>query len=445
MDQTKTETKKPLPPFVEKAKTHIGKYKFLYLYGAFVILLALFAAIGMIIDSNIADLEGAKDPYNAKGQAWNYEPLYNYISTYEAKYQVYLEELEAFKNGLGKEPKEILYTGNAPMDDRIIEAIKNRAEGKATASDEYWLTDGIDLMNSLAIKVYNAKQIPFFSLIQFLILVAASIGMLLIIAKSTGQYNSGFSPFFGSNAVWFTISLASLILVLPAAIYSLFGEAYMWSTILFIGLAFAQTTLVVFGQFALRKQGLSKLFRMVIPTAGSYLFSLIYLLVASGNASGRGAIGGLALLFPEWLVYVIFFIAPLYINAAYLSTGTFMTALLPYAAVGLTFSIAPCVIMTVSSLLYPTILFILGALALLGGAIALVVILVLKYLKGMPIPADLVCEMYEEGAPEITVPEGVIKEKKEKAAKKVEKKAKKNDFAFLDEPETTDDTQNTNV
>ena len=445
MDQTKTKTKKPLPPFIEKAKAHVGKFKYYYLYGAFVILLAIITAVGFIVDSNIADLEDAKPAYNAKGQAWNYEPLYNFINTYEAKYKTYLEEMEAFKNGMGKEPKEIVYSGSAPMDDRIVEAIKNRAEGKATASDEYWLTDGIDMMNSISIKFYNAKQVPFFALFTSLILMAAAIGMLMIIAKSYGQYNTGFAPFLGGNTVWFTISLASLILALPAAIYSLFVKAYTWPVILFVAFAFAQTTQVAFAQFALRKQGASKLLRLLIPTAGSYLFSLVFILVGMANGTEYGTVGALGMMYPELLVYVMLFVAPLFINAAYLSTGTFMSALLPYAAVGLTLSIFPCVIQTVSTVLYPAILFVLGAVALLGGAIALIVILALKYVKGMPIPADITCEMYEEGAPEITMPETVLKAKKEKAEKKVEKKAKKNDFAFLDEPETTDETENTNV
>ncbi|MBR2987672.1 MAG: hypothetical protein IKC63_06605 [Clostridia bacterium] len=445
MDQTKTVNKKPTPPFVEKTKAHVGKFKYYYLYGAFVILLAILAAVSFIIDSNIADLESARDPFNSKGQAWNYEPLYNYIGTYEAKYQQYLIEYEAWINGLGKEPKAIVYSGNAPMDDRIIEAIKNRAEGKATARDEYWLTDGIDMMNSLSIKFYNAKQVGFFSLFQSLVLIGASIAMLIIIAKSYGQYNTGFSPFFGSNPVWFGIGLASLILALPAAIYSLFVEVYTWPTILFIAFAFAQTTLVAFGQFALRKQGASKLLRLIIPTAGSYVFSLVYLLVAMGNGTGKGTVGALAMLFCEPLVYVILFLAPLFINMAYLSTGTFMSAFLPYCVVGITLSIFPSAILTMSTLLYPTVFFIIGIVALLGGAIALGVLLTLKYLKGVPIPADLVCEMYEEGAPEITTPEAVLAAKKEKKEKKVEKKAKKNDFAFLDEPETTDETTNTPV
>ncbi len=455
MDQNVTETKKSLPPFLEKTWTHIKKFKFYYMYGAFVIFLALSAALGLIIDSNIADLSNAREPYNEWGESRVYASLYTFIETYDDKQTEYLKKLDAYNKGEGKPPekKDIpTYAPNplpasatlpAPLADAVVQAVKNRYDGTASSFELWLLDDGVDLLNDLNGMIYNMSKISFFSLFQFLFLLLGAIGMIIIMVKSEGEYNIGFTPFFGSNTPWFVISLTTLCLAGPAAIYALLREEYTWSTALFIAMAFSSTILSAFGQFALRKQGAGKLARLLIPTAGSYVFSLIYFLVGMGNAAEGGTLGALSLIFSDLMAIVVLFIAPLWINAAYLMTGSVMATVLPYVCFGVTFSLFPSVIRTMQSELYAVILFYLALVALVGSAIALIVMLAIKMAKKLPIPADLACEMYEEGAPEITIPEAYLAAKAEKAEKKVEKKAKKNDFAFLDEDEkaeTADDT-----
>ena len=185
------------------------KNKYLYLFAAFVVLLAILTAVSFIIDSNISSLYEADASTNDEDIAWHYNSLYNFINTYDARYQTYLEEFERYEQGLGKKPKEIEFTGDVAMGNRIVQAAKNRAEGVATAMDEFWLTDGIDMLNALSSFVYNQRQAskysstkadkPFFSLIQIIVLFGASIAMLAIIVKMPGRYNLGLSPMFGNN------------------------------------------------------------------------------------------------------------------------------------------------------------------------------------------------------------------------------------------------------
>lgn len=434
------------------------KNKYLYLFAAFVVLLAILTAVSFIIDSNISSLYEADASTNDEDIAWHYNSLYNFINTYDARYQTYLEEFERYEQGLGKKPKEIEFTGDVAMGNRIVKAAKNRAEGVATAMDEFWLTDGIDMLNALSSFVYNQRQTskysstkadkPFFSLIQIIVLFGASIAMLAIIVKMPGRYNLGLSPMFGNNDFWYYLSLGSLILALPCAIYSLFGKSYTWSVVLFICFVFAQVSIAAFGQFTLRKHGMSKLMRFLLPVAGSYAFTLIFFLLGMLNASYYGTLGAMSLFLPKGLVYVILFVAPLWVNAAYIMNGSFMATALPYACFGITFSIFPCVVEMFEKKAYAIVLFYVAALALVGGAIALTIMLLLKLKKQLPYPADVACEMYEEGDPLITVPEGYTAAVKAKKEKKIEKKAAKNDFAFLDEPEKTepvDENQNTPV
>lgn len=434
------------------------KFKYYYLLAAFVVLLALLTGVGFIIDSGVAVLEESNVSVNEDGHSWHYASLYSFIDRIDENYAEYTAALEAYEKGEGKAPNDskITYKGTAAMGQRIAKAALNRAKGEATSTDEFWLTDGIDMLDSIASFVYNEKQVsdyastkkdtPFFSLCQAIVLFGMSIAMIAIMVKSSGNYNLGFTPFFGGNTFWYVLGLASLILAIPTALYSLFGKSFFWPTILLITFITAQTTLVAFAQFTLRKQKVSKLQRLLLPTAASYLFSLIFFLVGMGNASGLGTIEAMSLYFPKVLVFVILFVSPLWLNAAYLMTGSFMASALPYACLGFTFAIFPSVIETMASKLYAIILFFLAVLAFLGGAIALIVMLAIKAKKKLPIPADIVCEMYEEGAPEITVPEEYTAQKKEKKEKKAKKQAQKNDFAFLDEPEATesvDENQNT--
>lgn len=436
------------------------KFKYYYLLLAFVLVLALLTGVGFIIDSNVAELYDAPDTTNDAGHSWHYNSLYSFINNYDKNYAEYQAQLELYKQGIGKAPNltKITYNGSAAMSGRIVQAAQNRAEGVATSMDEFWLTTGIDLLDSISSFLYNERQVsayastkvstPFFSLIQAIVMLGLSIAMILIITKTPGNYNLGFTPAFGNNTFWYVLSLASLILTLPCALYSLFGKSFLWPTILLLSFIFAQTTLVAFAHFTLRKQGASKTKRLLLPTAASYGFTLIYFLLGMANASYYGTFGAMSLYYSTPLVAVILFIAPLWLNAAYLMTGSFMASALPYACLGFTFSIFPAVIGTMGSKLYAIIFFALALLAFLGASIALWIMVALKAKKGLPIPADIACEMYEEGAPEITVPEDYVKAVKEKKEKKIEKKAQKNDFAFLDEPEkteTADENQNTPV
>ncbi len=434
------------------------KNKYVYLFAAFVVLVAILAGVGMIIDSNISSLYEADTSVNSRDVAWHYDSLYNFIDTYDEKYKTYMEELERYEKGEGRRPKEIEYTGDAAMSGRIVKAAKNRAMGVATAMDEFWLSDGINLMSTLSAFVFNQRQItkystpkaavPFFSLIQIIVLFGASLGMIVIMVKSRGNYNLGFAPMFGGSDFWYYLSLTTLILTLPTAIYSLFGKPFTWALLLFISFVFFQVSLTAFGQFTLRKHGMSKLMRFILPTAASYVFSLLFLGIGMLNASEYGTIGAMSLYLPKLLVFVILFVAPLWVNTAYLMTGSFMSTALPYACFGISLSIFPAVIQTLGKKAYAIALAYLGAVALLAGAITLTVMLLIKLKKELPYPADVACEMYEEGDPLITVPESYVAAKKAVKEKKIEKKAAKNDFAFLDEPEkteTTDENQNTTV
>ncbi len=431
------------------------KNKYVYLLLAFVLILAVFAGVGFIIDTNTESYEKADLSMNEYKMAWHYAPLYTFISNYETRYLTYLEEMERFENGeLKKKPTEPEYKYDTAMADRIIQAAKNRAEGTATAMDEFWLGSGINMLNSISALLYNQNQTnnfsdakesaPFSSLWQIIVMVGASLAMLTIVAKSSGRYNVGFTPAFGNNDVWFYISLSTLILTLPSAFYSLIAKSYTWSILLFISFVLAQVTLAAFSQFTLRKHGMSKMKRFLLSTGASYAVSILYFLIGMLNGTEYGTFGAMSLYFSQLLIITILFIAPLWVNAAYMMNGSIMATALPYACFGITFTIFPSVILTFETHLYAIILFFVAFAAFIVGALALTLMLVLKNKKALPFPGDVACEMYEEGAPEITVPEEYTATVKVKKEKKAEKKAAKNDFAFLDEAGSTEN-ENTTV
>lgn len=435
------------------------KNKYVYLFAVFVCILAIFTAVGFIIDSNTANLEEAPASTDEYRMAWHYSSLYSFISNYEERYTAYLADMERFENGLlAKKPTEPEYKYQTAMANRIIQAAKNSAEGTATAMDEFWLGSGINIMNNVSSLIYNQNQTdkyastkmdtPFFSLWQVVVLFGASIAMLAIITKSSGRYNVGFSPTFGNNEFWNYLSLGTLVLTLPTAIYSLLAKSYTWPVLLFISFVFAQTTLAAFGQFTLRKQGISKLNRFLLSTAGSYAVSILYFLLGMLNASEYGTFGAMSLYFPKLLVAVILFVAPLWVNAAYLMNGSFMATALPYACFGITFSIFPGVILTFERYLYAILLFFVAFAAFIVGAGILTAMILINNKKALPFPGDIACEMYEEGAPEITTPESYTAAVTQKKEKKAAKKAAKNDFAFLDDAGTTtteSENENTTV
>lgn len=440
--------------------------KYLYLFLAFVLVLALFTAVAFIIDTNTGDISKATPSLDEYKMAWHYAPLYAFLSTYEERYLTYLDDMEQFEAGmLNKKPTAPEYKYETAMADRIIEAAQRNALGEATAMDQFWLTTGINTLNSVSALVYNQNQTskysdakvsaPFSSFCQILVLLGASLAMLAIVAKSAGRYDIGLTSVFGNNTVWFYISLPALILTIPTALYSLLGKSYTWSTLLFLAFVFAQTTLAAFGQFTLRKQGFSKMKRFLLSTGGSYAFSLLFFLVGMLNGSEYGTFGAMSLFYSQLLVVTILLIAPLWVNAAYLMNGSIMATALPYACFGITFTIFPSVIITFEKHLYSLLLFFLAFIAFIAGALVLTIMLIVKNKKALPFPGDILCEMYEEGAPEITVPESYVAAVTAKKEAKATKKAAKNDFAFLDEQpaeatdtaETTDttDTENTSV
>lgn len=430
------------------------KNKYVYLFLAFVLVLAVFTAVAFIADTNTGNIDKATPSLDEYRMAWHYAPLYTFIGGYEERYLAYLEEMELFEKGdLKKKPTAPEYKYNTAMADRIIEAAKHRAEGTATAMDEFWLGSGINMLNSISSLLYNQNQVnnysdakepaPFFSLWQILVMLGASFAMLAIVFKSSGRYNVGISSMFGNNEAWFYVSLPALILTLPTALYSLLAKSYTWPTVLFITFVFAQVVLAAFGQFTLRKHGMSKMKRFLLSTGGSYAFSLLYFLIGMLNGSEYGTFGAMSLYYSQLLVVTILLIAPLWVNAAYLMNGSIMATALPYACFGITFTIFPSVILTFESHLYAIILFFLAFAAFIAGAAVLTIMLIVKNKKALPFPGDIACEMYEEGAPEITVPEEYTTAVMVKKEKKAEKKAAKNDFAFLDDAGTTE-TTNTN-
>lgn len=433
------------------------KNKYVYLLLAFALVLSLFASIGLAIDSRVADIELADGPMNEYKMAWHYAPLYTFLSTYEERYNTYLDELERFENGeIKKKPSAPEYKYETAMADRIIEAAQRQATGEATAMDTFWLTTGINTLNSLSGLIYNQNQTtnyadskmaaPFFSLFQIIALVGLSIAMIVIVAKSTGRYNIGFAPLFTDDNGWYYLSLATLILTIPSAIYSLIAKSYTWSLVLFLAFVMGQVTLAAFAQFTLRKHGMGKMQRFLISTGVSYGVSLVYFLVGMLNGSEYGTFGVMSLYFPQLLIIAILVIAPLWVNAAYMMNGSIMATALPYACFGVFFAIFPGVILTIERHLYAIVLFYLAFAAFIVGTLFLTLKLILLNKKNLPFPADVACEMYEEGAPEITVPEEYTAAVTEKKTKKAEKKAAKNDFAFLDETEKTEtENENTNA
>jgi len=430
------------------------KNKYVYLFLAFALILAVFTAVAFIIDTNTGNIDKATPSMDEFRYSWHYAPLYTFIDSYEDRYTSYLEEMERFEKGeLKKKPTEPEYKYNTAMADRIIEAKKREIEGTATAMDAFWLNSGIHILNSVTSLVYNQNQVnnfsdakepaPFFSLWQILVMVGASITMLVIIVKSSGRYNVGLTPLFGNSDAWFYVSLPALILALPSALYSILAKSYTWPTILLIAFIFAQVTLAAFGQFTLRKHGMSKMKRFLISTGGSYGVSLLYFLIGMLNGTEYGTFGAMSLYYSKLLVITILLIAPLWVNAAYLMNGSIMATALPYACFGITFTIFPSVILTFESHLYATVIFFLAFAAFIAGSAVLTIMLIVKNKKALPFPGDIACEMYEEGAPEITVPEEYTAAVTVKKEKKAEKKAAKNDFAFLDDADTNN--ENTTV
>ncbi len=288
-------------------------------------------------------------------------------------------------------------------------------------------------------KFYNENATAVMCIFQLVILLAGIVGIMIFLAKSSGSYQIGLTPFFPAGLPWTIGLLAALVLLAPAAVYSLFAKNYVWSVIYLVVKTIFDALFLAFGWFLLRRSGickgtLGKVLRIVLPLVANYAYYGLFLGIASiFSYDGYSAMDILTLAFPEASFWIYFILAPIFMTAVYAMTNSIVAMAVPMLTLTVANSIFPAVIATSAELKYPIYLLIVLSVGCAGLAIALLVLAALRIVKGVPLPTDLLCEAYPEGAPEITFPENYEEEQASKKRAKVEKARRKSDFAFLDE------------
>ena len=297
-------------------------------------------------------------------------------------------------------------------------------------------------LGALKVFFYNSGKSPIITIFQIVIRVAAIVGIGIFLSKSTGSYQIGFSPLFPTHPAWSISLTVAMVLLVPSAVYSLFSEDYIWSILLFVAMAVSDAMFIAYCTMLLRKQGCSKKQRILLPLAASYAYYIVVILLSIlPSFSGFSGLEILQLIAPMGLYFGYVLIAPVLMVFVYQMTNSIVAMITPPLTYVIACGLYHGAVNTFKELAYPVIFCILGLVALVALAVTMAVLTFVRLKKNIPLPTDLLCEFYPEGAPEVTFPEGyeeAIKVKKEKKEK--EKIKKQDEFAFL-----TEDTEKTDA
>ena len=276
------------------------------------------------------------------------------------------------------------------------------------------------------------------SLWRIIVLLAAVVVFSVIVAKTSGQYNLGFS--FPSQAGWATAVIVTLPFLVLGILYGMMGNlsSTMYQVFVAVFMAFS----MAFGCFALRKVGASKLVRVIVPLVATYVTFALFYLFSSGfqyvleyakeQVDHFTAFDIMTYEIPHLVALVLFAIAPLFMIVTYTLTNSIVAMIVPTLFVNIFGAVFPAMIQVDNPKFYVYLYLVLVA-AYLVATITMTVLVIIKLVKKIPFGGDILCEHYAEGAPEVTFPEGYLESKAAAKTAKETKKAQKGDFAFLND------------
>jgi len=278
---------------------------------------------------------------------------------------------------------------------------------------------------------------------RIIVLLVAVAGFAFIIAKTSGQYSIGFS--FPSQSGWTTAVVVMLPFLVLGTLYGMMGN--LSSTMYQIIVAFFMAFFIAFGCFALRKAGAGKLIRILVPLVATYaIFALFYLCTsgyqyifeyAKEQIDHFTAFEIITYEIPHLVALLLFGIAPLFMVVTYALTNSIVAMIVPTLFVNIFGAVFPAMIQVDNPEFYVYLYLALFALYVVATLVMLV-ILIAKIIKKIPLGGDLLCEHYAEDAPEVTFPAAYLEKKAAAKVAKENKKAAKGDFAFLNDSEKTD-------
>ena len=275
---------------------------------------------------------------------------------------------------------------------------------------------------------------------RVLALLVAIAVLAIIIAKTSGQYSIGFS--FPSQTGWMWAVIIMLPFLVLGVLYGMMGN--ISSTLYQVIVAIFMAFFMAFGCFALRKAGMNKIIRVLLPLVATYaVFALFYFLssnyqyvieYAKEQTDHFTAFEIMTYEIPHLVALVLFGIAPLFMITTYTLTNSIVAMIVPTLFVNIFGAIFPAMIQVDNPEFYVYLYLAFVALYTLA-AVAMLAVILVKIIKKMPLGGDLLCEHYAEGAPEVTFPEAYLAKKAAKKEAKEAKKASQGDFAFLNDSE----------
>ncbi|MBR2986558.1 MAG: hypothetical protein IKC63_00915 [Clostridia bacterium] len=287
---------------------------------------------------------------------------------------------------------------------------------------------------------------------RIITLLVVMVALLIVVAKSTGQYSLGIS--FPEQSPWMWGTLAALPLLGFALLYSMMGN--IQSTLYLVAMVCFMAVFIAFGCFAFRKAGAGKALRVFMPLVITYACVALFIFLTSNfqhlieYAKDRvdhfTSLEIMTFELPHAVFFTLFLVAPLFMAGAYILTNSLVAMVVPTLFVTGAASFFPGIMQTVgapdsvylSTKMKVYVVIFLAVLAVyLITTVWLYISIIRKLVKKIPLPSDMLCEHYAEGSPEVTFPEAYLAAKEAKKEKKEKKASEKGDFAFLNDSDKT--------